>query len=381
MKVKVTLRTMLAMSLLLCGLTASRTHAVFTTFLEPGFVQQDIITGFPTVKGLGILGPTGIVVLTNGDFVIVNKGDNALYRFPSTGGVVSPANIIIKPADLDGLAFADDGNLYGTRFNLGAIFRIDLVTNTKTSLVDGLLRLTLGIAADPISGDLFVSEQFVKRLMRFTPSTNALQRLFSRNGFLRPDGVAVTCDGLRIFVADLDLGIMEVARTGGPPTLFVAIPGNGADGIAIGRPGTALQGFIFVNTITGKIFKIKLSDGAVSLFADGGSRGDFITTDLKGNLYATQSDRIVKISPTVPASGSFIFPGGNVCDTLTCAARALCGPACRSNQGICGMLLARIQMACDKAETSPRAAKAELDAIANQIQRLRRSGQLACPGL
>jgi hypothetical protein len=62
--------------------------------------------------------------------------------------------------------------------------------------------------------------------------------------------------------------------------------------------GINVSNNLFVNTWHGNLIRIDTNNGnAVSTVASGGSRGDFVTVGADGCLYATQSDRVEKMSP------------------------------------------------------------------------------------
>src|SRR4029077_7947695 len=83
------------------------------------------------------------------------------------GGVIVSDGNRITPTplgtSLGGLTFGGDGNLYGVRvattgdFTPGAVLKINTVTGNATP-VSSNLPCPFNMAADPLSGDLFVTD-------------------------------------------------------------------------------------------------------------------------------------------------------------------------------------------------------------------------------
>ena len=80
--------------------------------------------------------------------------------------------------------------------------------------------------------------------------------------------------------------------TGHPIGGIAVAPNNAMAG------GTDVSNNIFVNSDDGTLLRVDVNNGnAVSVVASGGTGGDFLTLGPDGCLYATQADRIEKMSP------------------------------------------------------------------------------------
>jgi len=83
------------------------------------------------------------------------------------------------------------------------------------------------------------------------------------------------------------------------------------DRIALGTE--PLAGNVFGNTNFGQLVEVNLATHVQTLFATGGTRGDFVAVDpLDGSLLVTQTDRILRISgftAAVPEPSSLITAG------------------------------------------------------------------------
>ena len=61
------------------------------------------------------------------------------------------------------------------------------------------------------------------------------------------------------------------------------------DGVVFGAEGTPFEGYFFVNSNSGWVFKIT-NDGSTTVrIAASGGDGDFVAVDTKGNLLVTQT--------------------------------------------------------------------------------------------
>src|ERR1043166_3738689 len=114
------------------------------------------------------------------------------------------------------------------------------------------------------------------------------------------DGVAVSDDGLTIYIASYPYGIIGYDTLSGIP-VFDSGPVPRVDGTALGSG--SIEGNIYANTNFGEVWEISLTDPSQkTLIAACGSRGDFIAVDPTSNsLMLTQSDRIKRLTPPTGA--------------------------------------------------------------------------------
>jgi len=112
------------------------------------------------------------------------------------------------------------------------------------------------------------------------------------------DGIAFGQDGT-LFAAVEGGGVAKITATNSPTPGAVSIidtPFGSGDGIALSAtPGTP---FLYINRNDGIITKIDVTTTPPT-FTDifsGGSRGDFAAVGPDGCLYATQTDRVIKVS-------------------------------------------------------------------------------------
>ncbi len=312
-----------------------------------GYAVSDYATGFALdPSDFGCVGPIGIAFAPDGSLYVVDAANQVLYRFPPGGGVADtltevgplpPSNAADGNAGtIFGIAFGSDGSLYATagggfEGGGGAVLQLNPATAAlKRVLVqmtsssngnDDYTGCALGIAPDPLSGDLMVTqpgctllggEPFVERVIGPTSNSPTIVHYTGEAGSANRldgdvDGITIAPDGT-IFAADEDGGIEQIGATAGPQPAPVTdvidlTTASGAkapvDGVGVGEdPGSTHPAFLFVNRNDGIIDKLDLSTTppTVTQIFSGGSRGDFVTVGPDGCLYATQTDRIVKLT-------------------------------------------------------------------------------------
>src|SRR4051812_33714001 len=126
----------------------------------PGYAAKDYATGFPFVARSGF-GPIGITFDRSDNLYVSDAADDHVYRFQPGGGLAGIATRLTAlpvAGKVAGLAFARDGRLYAARNVAGDVVELDQGTGAVIRTVASGIRCATGIAADPVSGDLFVSQ-------------------------------------------------------------------------------------------------------------------------------------------------------------------------------------------------------------------------------
>ncbi|HEX8069805.1 MAG TPA: protease pro-enzyme activation domain-containing protein [Pyrinomonadaceae bacterium] len=278
----------------------------------PGFAVSTFASSFPNDCFTNI-GPIGLAFDANGTLLVGDAQNNNLYAFGQQGGVAGPATLVgTVPAQfglsLAGLAFTRDGRLYAVLANGNNLVELNPTTAAVVRTVahfSGGSRFAL--AVDPVSGDLFVSGfDGIIRVSNFAAGPGTITP-YTSGDF---DGIAFATDGTLYAAAELQGGIHRIAGTNAPQpgaaTLIAILPGN-PDGIAFEpNPAHPAKPFLYVNRNDGTITRIDTSalpDTPVTPCAAGctdiytsGSRGDFVTVGPTGCLYATQSERVIRLT-------------------------------------------------------------------------------------
>ena len=332
----------LALLVLLANLSWGST--VFTYLPNPGSVFAGC-----TVAG-GLYHPEGMVPLPNGQILVstfAGTFGDGLYVFnmpsnlttcPTPGGLTRLSSVRVR-----GMAMTMDGRIYGNGPG-GALVEVnpnDGSVSVRLAGVNGL-----GMALDPVSGNLFVT---VNGALGSAPQVVQISGLpgnpvattfatLSLNGTIgsTADGLAWSCDGRYLLVADLGDRVWRVDRGNGNSLAILSFPaGTRPDGIAFGAPGTALGGHAYTNTNDGHIYQFNYvgTNPHVIAIAENGGDGDFVTVDKFGNLLTTHATSIDAVYwKQGQGTGGYILAGSSLCQSLQCAAAAAQFSNCLSGE-------------------------------------------------
>jgi hypothetical protein len=270
----------------------------------PGYNAADYATGF--LAGPSGWGPIGLAFDQSDNLYVADNVDGNLYRFAPGGGQASAATLIGNvPGGPEGLAIAADGTLYAARSGARDVVQIDTATGRVVRTLASGIACATGLAVDPASGDLFVSQnQCGSTIFRISDLRGSAARVTPYTTLPNVDAIAFTRDGTLYATSFGTIYRISGTATGGAPTATKVAYVPAADGLAFGAqaPGAVMQ-FLVVNRIDGFVTRVDFGSQqqpADSDILSGGTRGDFVATDSHGCLYATQTDRVVRI---VPANG------------------------------------------------------------------------------
>jgi len=279
----------------------------FTSFTSPLTAGTDFVTGAPSCAiSSGGAGPVGLVFDTS-HFFTTDYCNHTTYRFPITGGDFSSPDASAANELTHGLAVSD-GHYYGIagdNSNIAqGLYSFDPVTLAVVGPMITSFSSPLAVVVDPLSPDPTNPDLFVSTPAGIfgvhNPNSAPVVTQFASGNF---DGLYFTSDGSRLYGAEVSLQHVLGFNRGGMQVFDVDLSGHGPDGLAVAKGNAVIGGInvsnnIFVNSNDGTIERIDVNNGnAVSVVALGGSRGDFVSVGSDDCLYATQSDRIVRLAP------------------------------------------------------------------------------------
>lgn len=256
-------------------------------------VQELVAAGFPYAGDPGgEFGPSGIVFLSDEDWMVADGGTGDLYRL---SGFPARADRPLHPgAGVLDLAFGRDGRLYATRWLQGDIVEVDPTTGGVVRVVADNFSALTGIAADPLTGDLLVADYKENAIFQVAPDSG-LKRVRASGGALGgPDGVAIDPGGHLFVACEGNKHVVEVHPDG--RVIDRAVLEGGPDGIALGASGGPLEGCIIISLRDGKVVGLR-PDGTITTLAAGGTPGDLLAVDRHGRLYVTQLEEVIRLSP------------------------------------------------------------------------------------
>lgn len=288
------------------GFCSGRNSFNFGT-AAPGYAVTTFAGNFP-IDCFSGLGPIGIAFSPDNNLLVIDTNNSTLYSFGQKGGTASPVTslgfVIPSNGRLAGLTFGRDGRLYAT--GGGGVFELDPATGAVVRTVVPLNADGKGLAVDPISGDLFVALPFdgIKRILNYSSNTATLVP-YASGDF---DGFTFDVDGT-IYGASGGGAVARVTGTNAvtPGVVTILTFLNSPDGIGVEpNPADASKPFLYVNRNDGIITRIDTSKlpatppnpcgSPCTDIYTGGSRGDFVTVGNDRCLYATQSERVIKIT-------------------------------------------------------------------------------------
>jgi sugar lactone lactonase YvrE len=272
-----------------------------------GYSASNYATGFP-MKTANAWGPVGIAFDRSDNLYVADTVDGNIYRFQPGGGSASAATRLTPtpiPGGITGLVVSSGGQLYLARYGPGDIVQVDPGTGQVIRTVADVQCAT-GLAIDPVSGDLFVSQNgcgtTVYRVSDYANGPGTVSSYAAAPGV---DGMAFDQSGS--LYAESDGAVVRIAGTGSPApgaiTDIARVPH--ADGLAFGAHASGQPSYLVANRNDGAVTRVDFGQGAPSqsdIFS-GGSRGDFAAVDSRGCLYITQSASIVRIGGAGQACG------------------------------------------------------------------------------
>jgi len=286
-----------------------------------GFSISTFATGF-AFNGLG---PLGSSINSLGQVIVNSSADSSNYVFndvdgQTVAGAVSHTAFSAFPPAMtlaDGSVWTSGGFTgpnAGHFIKLNADGSINTVYSNSSGTTSGL-DPTNGMWTDPVNGHVIAtgsSEIYDIDVSGATPTFRVITGA-------SPDGLTVSADGSTVYGA-VGGGIegWNIA-TGAVVFAFLGLDG-GSDGMGI-ISGGSLNGDIVVNSNNGILELVNPTTRAVTVIANGGTRGDYTSADTtNGTLFLSQNSIVQRLScgsgcsiggppPGVPEPSSIILYG------------------------------------------------------------------------
>ena len=306
-----------------------------------GYAFSSVLTGLAVTNlisdGYNCPGVDDVAFDSAGDLYVLdytyNGSSQNLYEIRAGGGSVKTIPLPNRNCDSNpcgdflGIAFGQDGNLYATRQGDqfsdidGGVVQLDPTTGAIMRTVasdpsSGILNCASGMAVDPISGDLFVTtancgnnntfgQPNVVRIANpdsATPQASLYAQTCTPTCSVSV-GVAFGPDGT-LYVTTDD-GIDTVTGTNGPSTPVVTNVASftaqeqklgGFPALLLNPADPSEVSAVVVNSGVGIITEIDLASKQDTTIYSGGSTGEGATVGPDGCLYATQSDRVIRVT-------------------------------------------------------------------------------------
>jgi uncharacterized repeat protein (TIGR01451 family) len=274
----------------------------------PGWVASDYATGFAHNDDAG---PVGLAFDSAGNLLVSDVASASLHKVPPGGGTAVDTKIHDGYGQAAGLAFDKSGRLYMARGTQHDVVELNPASGDLIrTVVDGL-PCPVGLATDPISGDLFVSNVFCKGggIFRVSDFASGPAKMKRYAGSQDADGLTFGPDGTLYAAGGIRIVRIAGTNTANPGAVSTVIDMPNVDGIVY-APATAQEPEYLVAVRTdGEIHRVNF-DGSSSPVLTGGSRGDLVTVGPDRCIYADLQDRVIKLGPSIGSCG-FATPLGD----------------------------------------------------------------------
>jgi uncharacterized repeat protein (TIGR01451 family) len=303
-----TARKVVALTVAALALVAATSARAYQP--APGWTATDYATGFAHSPGSDGSGPVGVVFDRDGNLLVSDVASATLHKVPPGGGSADATRLRGGYGQAAGLTFDKTGRLYMARGTQHDVVELNPASGEIIRTVVSGLPCPVGLATDPISGDLFVSNVFCPggSIMRISGLANG-------PGIARPYAGTQDADGLT-FAPDGTLyaaggtKVMRIEGTGssspGKVSDVAAVPK--VDGIVYAPATTMDDEYLVVVRNDGEIDRLDF-DGRLTAVVTGGSRGDLVTVGPDRCMYATLQDRVIKVGPATGQCNFAVSPG------------------------------------------------------------------------
>ena len=277
------------------ALFGAATAQAYTT--APGWTASDYATGFAHQPDGG--GPVGLAFDAGANLLVADVASASLHKVPPGGGSADATRIHDGYGQAAGLAFDKDGRLYMARGNQHDVVELNSSSGEVIRTVVTGLACPVGLATDPISGDLFVSNVFCRggAIMRISGFANGPGVARPYAGTQDADGLTFAPDGTLYAAAGNKVVRIEGTGSSTPGKVSDVADVPEVDGIVF-APATPLDDeYLVVVRNDGEIDRLDFN-GDLTPVMSGGSRGDLVTVGPDRCIYADLQDRVVKLGPS-----------------------------------------------------------------------------------
>ena len=280
----------LAMATLLVTATAQAYETA------PGWVATDYVTGFDHGSEPG---PVGLAFDSAGNLLVSDSAGAALHKVAPGGGTAAGTKIRDGYGQAEGLAFTRDGRLYMARGTQHDVVELNPASGAIMRTVASGLPCPVGLATDPISGDLFVSNVFcpgggIMRIRGFASGPGSATRYA---GTQDADGLTFAPDGTLYAAGGVKIVRIAGTNSSSPGAVTDVVQLPNVDGIAYAPATTQDDEYLVVVRTDGEIDRVDF-DGTITPVLTGGSRGDLVTVGPDRCIYADLVDRVIKLGPS-----------------------------------------------------------------------------------
>jgi uncharacterized repeat protein (TIGR01451 family) len=256
------------------------------------------------------------------NLLVTVPSSSALYRIPPGGGAATDARKVREGyGQAAGLAFDRNGRLYMARRDKGDVIEINPADGHYVRTVASGMPCPVGLATDPVSGDLFASNNNCPGggIMRISGYESAQGKVSAYAGSQDADGITFAPDGTLYAAAGTKVVRIDGTSSSRPGSVSDVAYVPTIDGIAFAPASLQGGAYLVVNRNDGEIDRLDF-DGRLTPVVTGATRGDLATVGPDRCIYATLEDRVIKVGPAMGECG-FAPPAGAVLGTRRASRR------------------------------------------------------------
>jgi sugar lactone lactonase YvrE len=276
----------------------------------PGWTATDYATGFAHSAGSDGSGPVGVVFDPDGNLLVSDVASATLHKVPPGGGSADATRLRGGYGQAAGLTFDKTGRLYMARGTQHDVVELNPASGEIIRTVASGLPCPVGLATDPISGDLFVSNAFCPggSIMRISGFANGPGLARAYAGTQDADGLTFAPDGTLYAAGGMKVIRIEGTGSSSPGKVSDVAAVPKVDGIVYAPATTLDDEYLVVVRNDGEIDRLDF-DGRLTAVVTGASRGDLVTVGPDRCIYAALQDRVIKVGPAT-GQCNFAPPGG-----------------------------------------------------------------------
>ncbi|HEX6715156.1 MAG TPA: hypothetical protein VF066_17330 [Thermoleophilaceae bacterium] len=273
----------------------------------PGWVASDYVTGFDHGSDAG---PVGLAFDGSGNLLVSAVAAASLHKVPPGGGTAAGTKIRDGYGQAAGLAFDKNGRLYMARGTQHDVVELNPASGELMRIVVAGLPCPVGLATDPISGDLFVSNVFCPGggIMRISDFASGPGKTKRYAGTQDADGLTFAPDGALYAAGGVRIVRIAGTNASNPGAVSTVAEVPNVDGLAYSPATTSEPEYLVAVRTDGEIDRVDFN-GQTAPILTGGSRGDLVTVGPDRCVYADLQDRVIKLGPS---TGSCAFASQGV---------------------------------------------------------------------
>jgi hypothetical protein len=266
--------------------------------IADGFTLTTFATLNPGAQNTFNEGPFGVAVASNGNVIVSNEPNATRYAFLDVDGQTAATAVnslpsssgVIAYASAGGQAYGGDGLGHFVQFNPNGT--INHILTSVTASPD------LGMWGNPVNGHILASSS--SGLIDIDPLANLGNGSFRVvNAGGNGDGVSVSPDGTIVYSEQGNIIGYNIV-TGLPVFNSGSLSSAGlgsADGTGVISSTNPLNGNIIINFNGGGVALLDPNTHALTIIANGGSRGDYVSPDTSnGSLFLDYSEAVYRLS-------------------------------------------------------------------------------------